>query len=180
MQVNVVLTDGSAPIGRGVGPVLEARDVLSILHGGGPEDLRKKGIELVAHMLEFVRGVPFEEGMRRADEQLRSGAALRKMKEIIEAQGGDPDVRPEDLQPGKYSETVVAEQDGVVGHISNKGIAELARAVGTPFSKKAGLYIHVARGSKVRKGDPLVTIYSESKKLLGDAMALNIDPLSVE
>ena len=180
MQVKVVLTDGSAPIGRGVGPVLEARDVLSILYGGGPEDLRRKGVELVAHMLEFVRGVPFEEGMRMAEEQLRSGAALRKMKEIIEAQGGDPDVGPEDLQPGKYSETIVAERDGVVGHISNKGVAELARAAGNPFSKKAGVYLHVERGSKVRKGDPLITIYSESKKLLREAMALNINPLSVE
>ena len=180
MRVKVVLTDGSAPIGRGVGPVLEARDVLSILYGGGPEDLRRKGAELVAHMLEFVRGTPFENGVRLAEEQIRSGAALEKMKEIIEAQGGDPDVKPEDLQPGKYSETVVAERDGVVRRISNRGVAELARAVGAPFSKKSGVYLHVTRGAKVRKGDPLLTVYSESKKLLKEAMALRLDLVSVE
>ncbi len=102
MRVKVVLTDGSAPIGRGVGPVLEARDVLQILHGSGPADLKQKSAELVAHMLEFVRGVPFEDGLKNAFHQLESGAALQKFREIVEAQDGDPDVKPEDLQPGKY------------------------------------------------------------------------------
>ncbi|HID09628.1 TPA: hypothetical protein EYP13_05335, partial [Candidatus Micrarchaeota archaeon] len=180
MRVRVVLTDGSAPIGRGVGPVLEARDVLSILHGGGPGDLRQKGVELVAHMLEFVRGVPFEDGLRIAEEQLRSGAALRKMREIVEAQGGDPDVGPEDLEPGKYSETITAERDGVVRRISNRAVSTLARAAGAPFSKGAGVYLHVTRGTRVRRGDPLLTVYAESKKLLREAMALGLHPVSVE
>lgn len=180
MRVKVVLTDGSAPIGRGVGPVLEARDVLSILHGGGPGDLRQKGVELVAHMLEFVRGVPFEDGLRIAEEQLRSGAALRKMREIVEAQGGDPDVGPEDLEPGKYSETITAERDGVVRRISNRAVSTLARSAGAPFSKGAGVYLHVTRGTRVRRGDPLLTVYAESKKLLREAMALGLRPVSVE
>ncbi|MDN5358552.1 MAG: phosphorylase [Candidatus Diapherotrites archaeon] len=180
MKVRAVLTDGSAPVGRGVGPVLEAKDVLEILHGGGPEDLKKKAVELVAHMLEFVRGVPFDEGLKIAEGQIRSGEALRKMKEIIEAQDGDPDVRPEDLKPGKYSETIYAEKDGVVRYISNRGIASLARTAGAPFAKGAGVYIHVSRGQRVRKGDPLITVYAESEKLLRDALALNVSPVRIE
>jgi len=180
MQVRVVLTDGSAPIGRGVGPVLEARDILEIMYGGGPNDLKQKGAELVAHMLEFVKGVPFDEGLKIALEQIRSGAAWKKMQEIIEAQGGDPEVKPEDLKPGKYSETILADRSGVVRYISNKGIAALARTAGAPFAKGAGVYIHVSRGDRVEKGDPLVTIYAESKKLLRDALSLDVHPVRVE
>ena len=180
MRVKAVITDGSAPIGRGVGPVLEARDVLEILHGGGPADLKQKGAELVAHMLEFVRGIPFEDGMKIALKQIDSGAAWKKMQEIIEAQDGDPDIRPEELQPGKYSETIVAEKAGVVRHISNHGIAALARTAGAPFAKGAGVYIHVSRGEKVKKGDPLITVYAESPKLLKDALALNLRPVEIE
>ncbi len=180
MRVKAVITDGSAPIGKGVGPILEARDVLEIMYGGGPPDLKQKGAELVAHMLEFVRGVPFDEGMKIALEQIRSGAAWKKMREIIEAQDGDPDVKPEDLKPGKYAETIVADKSGGVRHIANHGIAALAMTAGAPFAKGAGVYIHVSRGDRVEKGDPLVTVYAESKKLLKDALTLNVHPVEVE
>ena len=180
MHMKAVLTDGSAPIGRGVGPVLEARDVLEILSGSGPQDLRKKGAELAAHLISFVKGTPFEEALRIADGQISSGAALRKFKEIVEAQGGDPDVKPEDLKPGKYSETIFADRDGMVYHISNHAVARLARAAGAPFQKGAGLYLHVRVGDRVKKGDPLYTLYSESERLLKDALEQVDDVVRIE
>ncbi len=180
MHVKVVITDGSAPIGRGIGPVLEARDVLLILEGKGPQDLREKGTELVAHMLAFVKDMDYETAKRLAEKQIDSGAALKKMREIIEAQGGDPDVKPEDLKPAKYSETIYADKDGVVTRINNKAIATIARMAGAPFEKGAGLYLHRVRGDRVKKGDPLYTVYSASKTLLKDTLELGLKPYTVE
>ncbi|NPA76785.1 MAG: thymidine phosphorylase, partial [Candidatus Diapherotrites archaeon] len=177
MHMKAVITDGSAPIGRGVGPVLEAKDVLEILMGKGPDDLRKKGTELAAHIISFVKGTEWEDALRIADEQIRSGAALGKFREIIAAQGGDPDVKPEDLKPGKYSETIYADRDGRVIHVSNHAVAHLARAAGAPFQKGAGIYLHVRVGDRVRKGDPLYTVYSDSQKLLKDALGLGEEVL---
>ncbi len=180
MHMKVVLTDGSAPIGKGVGPVLEARDVLQIMMGSGPSDLRKKGLELAAHIISFVRGIGWDDALAVAERQLSSGAAYSKFREIVEAQGGDPDVKPEDLRPGKYEHTVFADRDGKVVHISNHAVARMAREAGAPFQKAAGVYLRVSVGDVVRRGDPLYTIYSDSERLLKTALKFSEGAVRIE
>ncbi len=172
MRTKVIITDGSFPIGRGVGPALEARDVLSVLSGRGPEDLFQKAAEVAAQMLAFLRGIPVSAAFDTVVDQIRSGAALKKMREIIEAQEGDPDVGPEDIEVGKERETVYAEKAGKVTYISNRGVSAIARAAGAPFDKGAGIYLHVRVGDKVRRGDPLFTVFSGSKKRLRYALEM--------
>ncbi len=170
MRTKVVLTDGSHPIGRGIGPALEARDVLYVFMGKGPRTLREKAVELVAEMLTFLEGVDIQKARSIAEKQIDSGAALKKFKEIVEAQEGDPDINPEDIPLGRLCETVYAPSDGRVTNISNKVVASAARTAGAPFDKGAGVYLHVDVGDEVKKGDPLFTVYSNSKKRLKCAL----------
>jgi AMP phosphorylase len=160
MNVKVILTDGSQPIGNGVGPALEARDVLTVLQGAGPNDLRDKSIMMATMLLKMV-------GLRNAEEKVReaidSGAAYKKMLEIIQAQGGSKNIR---LPKPKYFHEIKAKKGGVVRKMDNKLIAKIARIAGAPRDKAAGVYLRVHNGIKVRKGKEILTIYAENKKKL--------------
>jgi len=109
-------------------------------------------------------------GHARAEEVLRSGRALAKFTEIVEAQGGK--VPKGDIPVGKFQETINATDDGYVAGINNKAIVALARATGSPRDKGAGLFVHHKRGDKVDQGEPLLTIYAESEYKLREAVAL--------
>ena len=169
MNIVALMTDGSEPIGAGVGPALEARDVLKILDGDGPQDLKEKSIVLAGRLLEMAGKVPEGRGQSVAREILDSGKAKDKFWEIIEAQGGQRR-KPDDLPIGQYTYDVEASQDGKIHHIHNKYVARIARAAGSPFDKGAGLYLHVKKGDRVKKGDVLFTIYAESETKLDYAV----------
>ena len=94
LNIQCALTFGEQPLGCGIGPALEAREALSTLMGGGPPDLREKAVSLASMLFEMVE-VENPRGM--AEEMIDSGRAMKKLREIIEAQGGDPAVKPEDL-----------------------------------------------------------------------------------
>src|ERR1019366_4695561 len=102
--------DGSQPIGRRIGPVLEARDVRQVLENrsGAPADLKEKAIALAGMILEFDPELPGGRGAARARELLESGAAVKKMDQIIEAQGQSP-CSP---GPGPLTYDVVSGSDG--------------------------------------------------------------------
>mgnify|MGYP000089880294 CR=1 FL=1 len=163
IRVACAITHGDQPVGRAAGPALEAREALKALMGEGPPDLVDKAASLVGLLLEIL-GVP--SGKQLALETLRSGKALAKMREIIEAQGGDPRVKPEDVPVGEKRFTVRAERDGLVIWVDNAAIATVARLAGAPRDKGAGVELHAKVGETVRAGDPLLTVYSEySSKL---------------
>lgn len=163
MTIDCAITDGSAPIGRGVGPVLEARDVLSVLSGSGPGDLRRKSVRLAQILLECA-GADADAG-----EILESGRALDRFRDIVAAQGGDPDVTLSELVPGRHERTVTAGRDGVVTHIDNRLINEVARRAGAPRAPGAGLELHHRVGDAVARGDPLCTIHAEDESRLAEA-----------
>ncbi len=172
MKVKYLLTDGTQPIGNGVGPVLEARDVLLALAGDGPKDLCEKSIMLAGELMEFSGRVSKGSGAREAKECLESGAAMKKMREIIKMQKGDPKVRPEGLKPGKFKQDVVHPSGGKVSWIDNSQIAKIARTAGCPKDPAAGLYLYKKVGDKVSAGDPLFTIYAENKLKFKQAASL--------
>ncbi|WP_158059311.1 AMP phosphorylase [Halorussus halophilus] len=166
MNVVPVLSRGNQPIGRGIGPVLEARDVLAVLDGDGPEDLRLKSVRLATLLLDLC-GV--EES---ATEILDSGRAAAKFREIAAAQGGDPDVSLSDLVPGDERETVPADHDGLVTHVDSPLLSELARRAGAPKDRRAGVTLPRRVGDEVSAGDPLFTVYAETESKLDDALAM--------
>ncbi len=156
LELEVVITDGRQPIGNGIGPALEARDVMRVLQNDprAPLDLKEKALQLAGRILEFDPDVRGGQGYHLAREILESGRALKKMEAIIEAQGRQ---LPLDEKP-KYRMTVTAQRDGVVTAIDNFQIAHIARLAGAPMDKLAGIDLHRKLGDQVSQGDALYTI----------------------
>lgn len=170
MTVRVVLTDGSQPVGRGVGPVLEARDVMGVLRNeaDAPEDLRERAVMLAGHVLEFDPALEGGRGYGRALELLASGAALTAMERLIAAQGKRID--PPAL--GAHRFEVCAERTGRVARIDCERIARIARLAGAPMDEGAGIDLLHKVGGAVRAGDALYRIFANSETGLGFAREL--------
>lgn len=162
LKIKVVYTDGSQPIGNGFGPILEMQDVLSVLQNlPSPGDLREKSLFLSTELMKLC-GI--KNSRERAEEILCSGEAYKKFKYIINSQNGkkDFDKRVKALKLGKYKRTIRAKRSGEIIEIGNKEINSLCRTLGTPETIGAGVYLHKHLG-KVDKGEPLMTLYSESR-----------------
>ena len=166
LTIECALTRGSDPIGHGIGPVLEARDVLAVLEGEGPEPLRIKSLRLADIIFDMAREAGVSVDDRSAADILDSGAALSKFRDIVAVQGGDPDVSRDDLQPGDRTETVTADTDGLVVDVDNQAVSQLARRAGAPNDHGAGVVIHRRTGDKAVAGDVLYTIHAESSDRL--------------
>jgi thymidine phosphorylase len=158
IAVEVVTTDGRQPIGAGIGPVLEAQDVMAVLQNdsAAPCDLREKSLRLAAHLLEYDPELRGGTGYARAKELLDSGAALKQMRKIIEAQG--PSGCSTDL--GSLTADVPAPRDGVVEAIDCLRLNRLARIAGAPIDKGAGIKVFKKIGDPVEEGEPLYRIYA--------------------
>lgn len=170
MKIEVLITDGSEPIGKGVGPSLECIDVLNVLSNDGPIDLRDKSCQLAGSLLELTGKVKKGRGAEVADELITSGKALEKFREIVELQGGKPNIQASDVPVAKYKYGVAAEHDGRIYHIDNKMISKVARAAGAPNDKAAGVLLMRERGDRVKKGDILFEIHSDSETKLDFAI----------
>ncbi|MDP1632763.1 MAG: thymidine phosphorylase family protein [Caulobacter sp.] len=168
LQIEVVFTDGAQPIGRGVGPLLEARDVRAVLANDpdAPEALREKAIQLAGRLLEADPALPGGMGEARARELLRSGAARDKMDAIIAAQGPSP------ISPvlGGLVHEVRAGRHGAVQGIDCLGIAQVARLAGAPTDAGAGIELLKRVGDTVRQGEPLYRIYGSDASDFGFAV----------
>lgn len=158
LHIDVVITDGHQPIGRGIGPVLEARDVMQVLQNDpmAPLDLREKALQLAGRIIEFDTEVRGGQGYYLARNILDSGRALEKFEAIIDAQGRNTD----EIEPGKLQHHVAAEKTGKVIGIDNLQMARIARLAGAPMDKGAGVYLHKKCGETVEKGETLYTIHA--------------------
>ncbi|MDK2869678.1 MAG: phosphorylase [Pyrococcus sp.] len=181
--VEVAITYGGQPIGYTVGPALEAKEALeTLMTGKGPGSLVEKAIGLAGLLLEMGGAAPKGKGKIIAREILEKGKAYQKMREIIEEQGGDPNIKPEDIPIGDKTYTIHAQTNGYVTAIDNKGITAIAREAGAPEDKGAGIRLHVKVGDKVKEGDPLFTIHAESESRLDKAIVLarRLEPIKIE
>ncbi len=164
--IEVVITDGTQPIGNGVGPMLEMRDVLRILsRTNPPRDLEEKSLFLAGRLLEMVQKTPHGKGKEYAQKILDSGEAHKKFEEIITAQGKKRFL----AKPGRFTHTIYAQKNMKIAAISNKHVNLLARILGCPTTPTAGIYIHKKRGDIVKRGDQILTFYAESEKKLEEA-----------
>ncbi len=170
MKVESTITDGSGPLIETIGPVLEARTVLETLYNQHNHAMLEKACSMSGILLSMVKGITREEGYKLAKRQVLSGKALEKFKQIIQAQGGNPDVRPEDLKPGKFKYVVKSAEEGRIEHIDNKAISRVCRALGAPKDKKAGMIFMVSKGEHVDKGNVLFEMYSERKEKIDFAL----------
>lgn len=159
IHLEVIITDGRQPVGRGIGPTLEARDVMQVLENdpGAPPDLRQKSLELAGRIIEFDPDVRGGQGYAIARDILDSGRALGKMNAIMEGQGA----HTIDFTPGKFCYEVKAGSAGVVAGIDNLQMANIARIAGAPMDKKAGVDLLRKTGEAVKTGDVLYRVYAE-------------------
>jgi thymidine phosphorylase len=179
LRTRLLLTDGLQPVGRGIGPALEARDVLSVLRckSDAPRDLRQRATVLAGALLELAGAAPVDGGEAMAVAALDDGRAWTKFQRICEAQGGMR-VPPTSSQRQPLS----AERPGLVQAIDNRKIARLAKLAGAPDDKAAGVDLHVSVGDEVTLGQPLCTVHAESPGELAyafDYAAANHDIISI-
>lgn len=159
LKVRALATDGLQPVGRGIGPALEARDVLSVLRcePDAPQDLRQRATMLAGALLELAGVALADRGEAIAIGALEDGRAWRKFQRICEAQGGMRTPPTSNQQ-----RPLLADQAGVVQEIDNRKIARLAKLAGAPDDKAAGVDLHVRVGDEVNTGQPLCTVHAES------------------
>lgn len=175
IKIDVLIYRTEEPAGRGVGPVLETKESLLVLEQDPKRamDLEARSINLAGSLLELCLAdsdKKLQEEIRNkyrncfnwAQDLLESGLALSKMKEIIKAQGGNPEITSADLKPGKYTFTYTAPKNCVIESFNVKNMTVVARVLGAPNMKKAGIYLNRKIGEKIGKGDPICTFYSES------------------
>jgi thymidine phosphorylase len=159
LKVLSLVTDGTQPVGRGIGPALEARDILEVLRNGrdAPVDLADRACLIAGALLELVGKADAGAGKAMALGVLHSGAAYTKFEAICRAQGG---FRQPTL--AEHSRPVLAPAPGHVTTIDNRRLARVAKLAGAPGDKTAGLDLHVRLGDRVKAGQPLYTLYTEA------------------
>ncbi len=174
------ITYGGQPVGHAVGPALEAKEGLELLSGKSTESVTIKSAALAGVLYEMAGIAGQGEGKSMALEVITSGKALTKFREMIEAQGGDPNVKPEDIPIGDNRIEISSPITGYVSGVDNRSVGMIARTAGAPFEKGAGLMIHCKRGSHVKKGHPILEIFAPSASRLEAAhdMAIKNPPIS--
>ncbi|MCD6279819.1 AMP phosphorylase [Candidatus Micrarchaeota archaeon] len=182
MKIEALITNGSDPIGNAFGPALETIDVLHVLEGNGSIDLKEKSCILAGRLLEMAGKAKTGQGYEIAEKIIDSGKALKKFKEIIDAQGGNPKITSDKIPVGEYTYEVLANKSGRVSHVDNRTFANIAKAAGAPRDKGAGVVLFCEHGDKVKKGEPLFRIHSESESKLDFAIkTLNVwKPIELE
>ncbi len=167
LNVKVVITDGSQPVGKGIGPTLEAIDILKVLknEADAPNDLTERALLLAGQLLELSGKVELGMGSQIAKQMLESGKAYEKFLAICKAQGrfSKPVLAP-------YKIEIKAEKTGVLERIDNRKIAKLAKLSGAPQSKSAGILLNVHLKDRIEKDQLLYTIYAESQGELNYAL----------
>ena len=158
LQVDVMFTDGRQPIGRGVGPALEVRDVLQVLSlaPDAPMALQEKALKLAGRVLEFDPEVEWGTGYERARSILESGRARDALERIRDAQG-----RRTPPEPGEKVHELRAARAGTVTSLDNFAIARIARLAGAPLARGAGVDVLVRLGDGVAAGEPMLRIHAE-------------------
>jgi len=177
-SVKAILTDMDRPLGHDIGNALEIREVIDTLKGHGPEDLTHECIIMAAHMLVLSHICDYETALSRVQEALDSGAALERLRMMIDAQGGDSRVIDDEslLAIGKFTYDVTAPQDGYITYMNTEqcGIASVMLGAGRtvkdgPIDYSAGIVMHKKTGDAVRMGERIATLYTSDESLFTNA-----------
>lgn len=186
-SVKAVLTDMDRPLGHAIGNALEIREVINTLKGHGPEDLTHECLIMAAHMLVLSQICDYETALSRVQQALNSGAALERLRMMIDAQGGDSRVLDDEslLAIGKFTYDVTAPQDGYITHMNTEqcGIASVMLGAGRtvkdgPIDYSAGIVMHKKTGDAVRSGESIATLYASHESLLVNAAKTYLEAIT--
>lgn len=160
IKVKVLFTDGSQPVGRGIGPSLEAMDVLSVLRNeeNAPQDLRNKSVLIAGEIIDLANNSNQKNGMELAEKILSSGKAYEKFMAICKAQGSikEPQFAP-------YKKDIRAAKTGIITEIDNRRLAKTAKLAGAPLDARSGVLLRTPLRAKVKQGEILFSVYSETE-----------------
>ncbi|MDD1695915.1 MAG: AMP phosphorylase [Methanoregula sp.] len=171
MKVECALTYGDIPVGRSIGPKLEVIEALRVLEGATePNSFIQKSLSIAGIAFEMSGKSARGTGSILAQELLTKGKALEKFRQIIEIQGGDPNVKSSDIVPGEHQFVVKAPSSGYVVGMNNQSLISLARIAGAPNDSGAGIYLHAKKGSLIKSGEPLFTLYADRSWRLQNAI----------
>ena len=167
LTVKCLLTNGDQPVGWGIGPSLEALDILAVLKNEhhAPADLRERALTIAGELLEMGGASAAGQGHTLAEQTLQSGRAWQKFEAICLAQGGlfEPRV-------GQHCHNILAQRPGVLTYINNRFISKLAKLLGAPNAMGAGIRFNVKLGERVEKAELLLSLYAETKGELAYAL----------
>ena len=163
------------PAGRGIGPALEIRESLRVLQQkkNRPLDLEIRAVDLASNLLELCLSDSDEELRQHVKKNfgnsygwaihvLQKGLAFEKFKEIVKAQGGNPNIDEAKIKLGKHSSEEKADKSGIIKELNSKNITSIAKILGAPMQKGSGIYLNKKIGHKVLKGETLYTLFSEN------------------
>ena len=189
VKTEAVISAMDAPLGRAVGNALEVIECLEVLKGGGPTDLVDMSIELAARMLVLGKVADdLADADRRARETIRTGAALERFRQIIEAQSGDPHVVDDYSRlphvPNRH--VVEAERPGYVARLDAELIGRASVALGAGRDRvedavdpAVGISIRATVRDAVRTGDPLLELHYRDRARLQTALGLATQAIAI-
>jgi len=171
-----VVSNMDEPLGFAIGNSLEIKEAIEVLKNRGPEDLRDLCLVLGAHMLKLGGATRnYEEGKKRLEKILKEGTAFDKFKEMVTAQGGNPEIidNPELLPLAKHCTKIKADLSGYIQKIDSRLIGESAMLLGAGREKKeseidlsVGIILKKKVGNKVNNNEDLAEVYyNDSEKL---------------
>jgi pyrimidine-nucleoside phosphorylase len=172
-RVVALITDMDQPLGNMIGNTLEVVEVIDILRGNGPSDLRELCLDLAAWML-LLGGVSgnLNDAKRKSEELISSGRALERFRQMIELQGGDPRVidDPTKLPQAKHTMEVSSVGDGYLTAIQCEQVGTACVVLGGGRERKedsvdpsVGIVLQKKVGDQVTAGEPIATIYYNSE-----------------
>lgn len=185
IKMSILISETDEPAGRGIGPVLESREAIKVLEqtSNHPVDLEKRALNLAGSLLDLCLEDASETkqkeiketygtGYKWAKDLLESGKAFTKMKEIIAAQKGNPEVTVDTLtkRVGKYSHQIKATHTDRVHEINSHNLTTVAKILGAPQQKGSGIYLDKKIGERFEKGETLFTLFSETEYNLKEAI----------
>jgi pyrimidine-nucleoside phosphorylase len=177
-KCTALVTNMDVPLGYAVGNSLEVIEAVDTLKGHGPKDLTEICIGLAANILVLAGQGTLEECTERAKKAIAEGSALEKLRQMVIAQGGDVSVIDDTSKFGKapIEHVVVSPRDGYIASMGTEdiGIASVMLGAGretkdSPIDYLAGIMLHKKTGDKVRKGEPIATLYTSKQELLPGA-----------
>lgn len=174
ITIDTIVSHTTQPAGRGIGPYMEAIDVFRVLEQteDRPEDLEDRSLKLAGKLLDLcyhTEGTK-KDGLEEAKRILTEGLALKKFKEIIKAQHGNPDLTSMMMKNPAHKKPLISPKSGKISSINNYNLSAIAKILGAPEDKYAGMYLWKRSGEEFEKGDVLVDFYSSSTHALSEAV----------
>jgi thymidine phosphorylase len=169
VNTSALLTDMSTPLGLKIGNALEVEESVEVLAGGGPADVVELTVALATEMLRLAGKTDLD-----VAAALKDGRAMDKWRQMISAQGGDPDAA---LPTAKESHVVTAQADGYLSELDALALGTASWRLGAGRARKedavqfgAGITLHAQLGDKVTAGQPLLTLFTDEAERFDRAL----------